>query len=147
MHGQHLSGIATFGNPIGAGKSAIYTPQTGFSLPSPLPPSGYYAVASVLDPTNSTIDATAPLLEIGTSTQLLPMGQDLTGRIQVTSFSPVDPTQFTVPLEVTNVGLETAASTSYTLYFVDNGGDKISSPPAPCPRSTDSPLTTSTSSS
>jgi uncharacterized protein (TIGR03382 family) len=117
-------GSTSFGDAVPAGGNAVYTPS-GFSLPSPLPPSGYYAVASVLDPTNTTLNATAPLLETGISTQLLAMGQDLTGRIDLTSFDAGDPTDFTVPLEFTNLGLETADTAVYTLYFVDNGGDKF----------------------
>ncbi len=123
--GSTCLGSTSFGDAIPAGQNASFTPQGGFALPSPPPPSGYYAVASVLDPTNTVLNATAPLLEIGTSTQTLAMGQDLTGRVDMTSFSATDPTQFTVPLEFTNHGLEPADTAAYTLYFVDNGGDKV----------------------
>jgi len=115
-------GQEAFGDAIKAGGQSVYTTTNGFALPNPLPPSGYYAIASVIDPANTTVNATAPLLEIGTSTQLLPFGQDLTGKIELTTFSVDAGADFTVPLEFTNLGLETADSASYTLSFVDGAG-------------------------
>ncbi len=124
--GQYcLGGPSAFGDPIPANGQATYSVPTQFALPSPLPARGYYAVASVIDPDNTTVNATAPLLEIGTSAQLLPFGQDLTGKIDVTSFSAVNPTEFTVPIEFTNIGLEQADSATYTLSFVDGAGNLI----------------------
>ncbi len=111
-----------FGDAIKANAQAVYT-STGLRLPNPLPASGYYAIASVIDPANTTVNATAPLLEIGTSTQMLPFGQDLTATIGLTTFNPSDPTDFIVPLEFTNLGLETADTATYTLYFVDRTGN------------------------
>ena len=115
-------GQMTFSQAVAAGGSATDS-VAGLTLPNPLPPSGLYAVASVIDPTNTTVNATAPLLEIGESTTLLPFGQDMTGKIEVTNFSAVSPTEFTVPIDFTNVGLEDCITADYSVYFFGQAGN------------------------
>ncbi len=107
----------TFTGDVPAGGSTALT-LNNVPLPTPLPKSGNYAVASVVDPLNTTVNATAPLLEIGISTQLLALGQDMTATINVTNFSAIKPGEFSVPINFTNLGLEEAISVPYTVSFL-----------------------------
>ena len=116
-----LAGPLTFTGNIGISGS---TGQlfAGIALPHPLPPSGIYAVASVLDPTNTTLNAKAPLLEIGVSTQFLEFGQDMTAKIDVTNFTAVQPGEFSVPIEFSNLGLEDCITATYEVSFIAQDG-------------------------
>ena len=107
----------TFNSDIPPGGSATQA-LPGIPLPTPLPASGEYAVASVIDPLNTTVLATAPLLEIGVSKQLLALGQDMTATIEVTNFTAIQPGEFAVPINFLNLGLEEAISVPYTVSFI-----------------------------
>jgi len=110
-----------FNSDIPAGGSATQV-LNNIPLPNPLPASGEYAVASVIDPLNTTVKATALLLEIGVSTQLLALGQDMTAQIEVTNFTAVQPGEFSVPINFTNLGLEEAISVPYTVSLIGSDG-------------------------
>ena len=110
-----------FDSDIPAGGSVTQV-LNGLLLPTPLPASGEYAVASVLDPLNTTVMASAPLLEIGVSTQLLALGQDMTAKIDVTNFTAIQPGEFSVPIDFFNLGLEEAISVPYTVSFIAADG-------------------------
>jgi hypothetical protein len=121
----------TFSKGIPAGQNVTLS-SPGYGLPNPLPPSGLYNVAAVIDPANTTVMSSAPLLEIGISTNTLAFGQDMTGQIQVTDFVPVKPGEFVVPLTFENLGLEEAISVPYVLNFIGTDGSSTRAPRATC---------------